>query len=90
MKYTIQSQYAYLLIQIPSSSHASKDALLFRKALQDSLAQTFGASAAGTYVDVLQFQHPAHSKDKEEHNLNATEESRPKSGTRALIRVAFE
>ena len=64
MTLSIPAKHAYLRISIAQAAAGTE--LTFRKAIQDSLTRTFGASAAGTYVDILHFtaQCPDSSKDK--------------------------
>jgi hypothetical protein len=44
-----QTSYTYLRLSTPFAA----DALAVRRAVQDALAPTLGASRAGAYVDVL-------------------------------------
>jgi hypothetical protein len=46
-----QTSHTYLRLSTPFSADA--DALAVRRAVQDALAPTLGASRAGAYVDVL-------------------------------------
>ena len=47
--HTLSSEYHYILFSVSPP----RDALSIRKALQDSLTQSFGATSSNTYVDLL-------------------------------------
>jgi hypothetical protein len=60
MQRPLPTPYRYLRLRIepapPAAAAAAPDgvdALTVRRAIQDALAQSFGAAAAHTYVDVL-------------------------------------
>ena len=51
--------YTYLHVQAGTDADDGRllgGELTFRKVIQDALAQSFGLSGAGTYVDVLRFR----------------------------------
>jgi hypothetical protein len=48
-QHTLPLEYHYILFSVSPPC----DALAIRKALQDSLAQSFGVTSSNTYMDVL-------------------------------------
>ncbi|KIM82023.1 hypothetical protein PILCRDRAFT_8260 [Piloderma croceum F 1598] len=53
-QYTLPSEYHYILFSVSPPC----DALAIRKALQDSLAQSFGVTSSNTYLDILWVADP--------------------------------
>ena len=50
MQHSFPSEYHYIRLAV---SPQNTDLLTLRKTLQDSLTQTFGVTAASTYIDIL-------------------------------------
>jgi len=53
-QHTLPPEYHYILFSVSPPC----DALVIRKALQDSLAQSFGTTSSHTYMDILWVADP--------------------------------
>ncbi|EJD04879.1 uncharacterized protein FOMMEDRAFT_145603 [Fomitiporia mediterranea MF3/22] len=60
--------YTYLHVRADSAHGRFGDELTFRKTIQGALAQSFGASGAGTYVDVLRFRCARTTTTEQHHS----------------------
>ena len=77
--------HRYVLLEIVADGANELDEVTVRKIFQDALAQSFGLSCSGTYMDILYF-----SLINEEGNINSNTNGDAKANTNAyhvIVRV---